>query len=66
MQQNITYKREIFAGAIVEIWSHVASIGERKLVWVHEMRDAENDRTTRRANPIPSDVKARAQALLES
>ncbi|MBV9028019.1 MAG: acyl-CoA thioesterase, partial [Candidatus Eremiobacteraeota bacterium] len=25
VQQNITYKREIFAGAIVEVWSHLVS-----------------------------------------
>jgi acyl-CoA thioester hydrolase len=78
VQQNITYKRELFAGAIVEIWSRFVSIGERKMVWVHEMRDAENgeacaiceltavhlDREKRRAAPLPPEIRARAEALI--
>jgi len=78
VQQNITYKRELFAGAIVEIWSHFVSVGERKMVWIHEMRDAENgevcaiceltgvhiDREKRRAAPFPPDIRARTEALI--
>lgn len=78
VQQNITYKRELFAGAIVEIRSHIVSIAERKIVFVHEMRDAENDdvcavceltavhmdRVARRAVPFPSAIRAAADALL--
>jgi acyl-CoA thioester hydrolase len=78
VQQNITYKRELLAGAIVEIRSRIVSIGERKVTWVHEMRDAENnevcaiceltavhiDRIHRRATPFPGEVRARAEALL--
>jgi acyl-CoA thioester hydrolase len=78
VQQNITYKRELFAGAIVEIRSHIVSIAEKKIVFVHEMRDAERDdvcavceltavhidRTTRRASPIPQEVRTRADSLL--
>ena len=74
VQQNITYKQELFAGAIVEIWSRFVSIGERKCVFVHEMRDAETneicatceltavhvDRATRRATPFPPNVRALA------
>ena len=80
VQQNITYKRELLAGAIVEIRSHIVSVGERKLSWVHEMRDAENDevcaiceltavhmdRVARRATPFPPNVKRLAQELLGS
>jgi len=79
VQQNITYKRELFAGAIVEIRSHIVSIAERKMTWSHEMRDAENgevcascelttvriDRVSRRARPFPPNVRAMADALLD-
>jgi acyl-CoA thioester hydrolase len=78
VQQNITYKRELLAGAIVEIRSYIVSISERKLGWVHEMRNAENDevcaiceltavhidRVTRRATPFPPNVKKRVEELL--
>jgi acyl-CoA thioester hydrolase len=79
VQQNITYKRELFPGAIVEVQSHIVNITEKKLVFIHEMRDAEHDEicarceltavhldlTTRRSKPFPPNVKARAQALLD-
>ena len=80
VQQNITYKREIFPGAIVEIRSRVVSMGERKIVFVHEMFDAENDevcavceltavhidRGSRRAKPFPPEVREKAAALFPS
>ncbi len=43
VQQTITYKRELFPGDIVEIRSRIISIGERKMTFVHEMRNAECD-----------------------
>ena len=78
VQQNITYKRELYAGDLIEIRSHLVSIGERKVVFVHEMRNTELDevcamceltavhisRETRRAVPFPADVRTRAEALL--
>jgi acyl-CoA thioester hydrolase len=78
VQQNVTYKRELFAGAIVEIRSHILSIGERKIVWVHEMRDAENgdvcaiceltavhiDRDKRRATPFPPEIRSRIETVM--
>lgn len=78
VQQNIAYKREILAGAIVEVRSHILRIAEKKIVYVHEMLDAQNgevcavceltvvqiNRTTRRASSIPSEVRTRADALL--
>ena len=80
VQQNITYKRELLAGAVVEVWSHIVSLSERKIIFAHEMRDAENgevcatceltgvhtDYATRRASPFPRDIRARAQALLNA
>ena len=78
VQQNITYKRELFPGAIVEIRSRIVSIADRKIVWSHEMFDSENgelcatceltgvhiDRGARRAKPFPPEVRAAADALL--
>jgi acyl-CoA thioester hydrolase len=80
VQQNITYKRELFPGTILEIRSHIISIADRKIVFVHEMRDAENDevcavceltavhidRITRRATTFPAGVRMRAEDLLRS
>jgi acyl-CoA thioester hydrolase len=78
VQQNITYKREILAGTILEVRSHIVHIAERKVAFVHEMRDAETDgicaiceltavhldRVARRATPFPPEVRERAEALL--
>jgi len=78
VQQNLTYKRELFPGAIIEIRSRIVSIYERKIVWAHEMYDAESgelcatceltgvhiDREARRAKPFPLEVRAAAEALL--
>lgn len=78
VQQNISYKRELFPGDVVEIRSRVVRIAERKIVFVHEMRDAERnevcaiceltavhiDRQARRASPFPPDVRRRAVELI--
>jgi acyl-CoA thioester hydrolase len=80
VQQNITYKRELFAGAVVEIRSRIVSIADRKIVIAHEMRDVERDevcatceltavhidRSSRRAIPFPPAVRTRAESLLSS
>ncbi len=80
VQQNIAYKRELFAGSVVEIRSHLLSIFDRKIVFVHEMRDAERDvvcaiceltavhidSKNRRAVPIPTNIRLRAESLLSA
>jgi acyl-CoA thioester hydrolase len=80
VQQNITYKRELYAGDLIEIRSHLVSIAARKAVWFHEMRNAESDevaavceltavhisRETRRAVPFPPEILSRAEALLRA
>jgi acyl-CoA thioester hydrolase len=80
VQQNITYKRELFAGAIVEIRSRIISVGERKILFVHEMFDVERnepcalceltavhiDRVTRRAKPFPPEVRRAAEKMILS
>ena len=41
VQQNITYKRELVAGEIVEIRSRFLEVRDKALRFVHEMRNAE-------------------------
>ena len=41
MQQNISYKRELLAGDIVEVHSRLLEIRDRSIRFVHEMRNAE-------------------------
>ena len=41
VQQNITYKRELFAGDIVEIRSKLLELREKSIRILHEMHNAE-------------------------
>jgi acyl-CoA thioester hydrolase len=41
VQQNITYKRELLAGDIVEIRSRLLELREKSIRFVHKMRNAE-------------------------
>lgn len=41
VQQNISYKRELLAGDIVEIRSTLLELREKSIRFVHEMRNAE-------------------------
>jgi acyl-CoA thioester hydrolase len=41
VQQNITYKRELLAGDIVEIKSVMLEIGDKSIRFRHDMRNAE-------------------------
>jgi len=41
VQQNITYRRELVAGDIVEIRSALLEIGEKSIRFMHEMRNGE-------------------------
>jgi acyl-CoA thioester hydrolase len=41
VQQNISYKRELLAGDIVEITSALLAIGDKSIRFRHEMRNAE-------------------------
>jgi len=80
VQQNITYKRELYAGDLIEIRSGLVSIAERKVVFVHEMRSVEGDDVSavceltavhmsleaRRAVPFPAEVRSRAETLISA
>ena len=41
VQQNITYKQELFAGDVIEIRSQVLEIGDKRIRMRHEMRNIE-------------------------
>jgi acyl-CoA thioester hydrolase len=41
VQQNISYKRELFAGDIVEVTSKLLELREKSIRFLHEMRNAE-------------------------
>jgi acyl-CoA thioester hydrolase len=43
VQQNISYKRELLAGDIVEIRSRLLEIRDRSIRFQHEMHNAETD-----------------------
>jgi acyl-CoA thioester hydrolase len=40
VQQNITYKRELLAGDVVEVSTSLREIGNKSIHFVHEMRNA--------------------------
>jgi acyl-CoA thioester hydrolase len=40
VQQNITYKRELLAGDVVEVSTSLREIGNRSIRFVHDMRNA--------------------------
>jgi acyl-CoA thioester hydrolase len=80
VQQNITYKREMLPGDIVEVKSRVLELKEKSMRFVHEMRNAEvnevaalceltgvhMDRLARRAVPFPPDVSEKIAAAITS
>ncbi len=79
VRQNLTYKKELFAGSIVDIVSQVISIREKVIVFIHEMRDAESgevasiceitavhmDRRIRKAVPFPNRIVDAVKVMLE-
>jgi acyl-CoA thioester hydrolase len=78
VQQNITYKRELLAGDIVEVRSRLLEIGNKSIRFAHEMRNAETgeiaatceitgvhmDRQARRAAPFEDVIRRTAAKLL--
>jgi acyl-CoA thioester hydrolase len=78
VQQNITYKRELLAGDIVEIKSSLLEIRERSIRFRHEMRNAETgevaavceitgvhmDRQARKSAPFADTIRRTAAKLL--
>jgi acyl-CoA thioester hydrolase len=71
VQQNISYKRELFAGDIVEVRSSLLELRDKSIRFLHEMRNAETgelaatceitavhlDREAHKSIPFPPDIR---------
>jgi len=80
VQQNISYKRELLAGDIIEIRSRVLEVGNKSVRFLHEMRNGETgeiaatceitgvhtDREARKSAAFPEAVRAAAMSYLAS
>jgi len=78
LQQNISYKRELLAGDIIEIRSSVLEVGNKSVRFLHEMRNAETgeiaatceitgvhmDRQARKSAPFPEAIRVAAMSFL--
>lgn len=78
VDQHISYLRELHAGAVVSIRTSVSRVGEKSLVFTHEMSNDETgevaartvlkavhlDAETRRSCTLPAPVLAAAKALV--
>lgn len=78
VQQNITYKRELMAGDVIEIRTRILEIREKVIRFVHEMSNVETselsalceitavhmDRNTRKSCPFPDAVRKAAEKRL--
>jgi len=65
VQQNISYKRELFAGDIVEVRSSLLEIRDKSIRFLHEMRNAETGAlaATCEITGVHMDRQARKSAL---
>jgi acyl-CoA thioester hydrolase len=77
VEQNIEYKRELYAGDVVSVHSSILEVRDKALRFAHEMKnDATGelaarmvlvavhiDTATRKARSLPPDVRDRAQEL---
>ncbi|MGE0849110.1 MAG: acyl-CoA thioesterase [Hyphomicrobiaceae bacterium] len=78
VQQNISYRKELFAGDVIEIRTVVLEVTEKRLCVRHEMRNIETgavaavseitsvhlDKQAHKSCPLPPGVRAAAQKLL--
>ncbi len=73
VQQDTTYKQELFAGDLITVWSRILEMRERVIRFYHEMRNEETqavaatttltavhlDRVTHKACPFPAEILER-------
>jgi len=78
VEQHIEYKRELLAGDLITIRSSVKEVREKVLIFLHEMTNQETeelaarttltgvciDMTTRKARPLPADIRERLSSTL--
>jgi acyl-CoA thioester hydrolase len=80
IQQNLSYKREMLPGDLVEIKTRLLEIRDKTVRFLHEMRNVETgeltatcemtaahlSRETRKATPWPTEVRHTAMQRLQS
>jgi acyl-CoA thioester hydrolase len=80
VEQHIEYKRELLAGDLLTIHSFVQEVREKSLIFAHEMTNQETqelaarttltgvciDTATRRARPLPADIRERVVNMSSS
>lgn len=78
LQQNIAYKRELYAGDIITVRSGVLEMREKVVRFFHEMKNEETgvisavtvlvaayiDTKARKACPFPEEVMARGREMI--
>ena len=67
VQQNISYKRELFAGDIIEVTSKLLELRDKSIRFLHEMRNAETGElaATCEITAVHMDRQARKSAPFE-
>jgi acyl-CoA thioester hydrolase len=78
VEQQIQYKRELFAGDVVTVTSTILEVKDKVIRFAHEMRNDDTgemaatmivvavhlDRETRKARSLPADVREGAVAMI--
>lgn len=78
LQQNIAYKRELYAGDMITVRSGILEIKEKVVQFFHEMRNEETgeisavtvlvavhtDTQTRKSCPFPEEILARGRGMI--
>lgn len=79
VQQNISYRRELHAGDVIEVRTRLLEVREKVIRFEHAMHDRTSgelaavcelttvhiDRTTRKSCALPDAVRRAAEAMLE-
>lgn len=78
VDQRISYRRELHAGDTVAVRTGVLEVGEKKIAFVHEMRNADRDEVSavcrlvgihmdtraRKSSPLPEAAACRARDMI--
>lgn len=78
VQQNIAYKRELFAGDVIEIRTHVLEVADKRIRFRHDMHNIESgdlastseitavhlDKRAHKSCPFPDGIRRKIEALL--
>src|SRR5262245_42689652 len=78
VQQNISYRQELFAGDVIEVRAHMLEVAEKRLRFRHDMHNFETgnlvasceltavhlDKAAHKSCPFPAAVREKAGALL--